>query len=258
MQVAELVGVQLDRQAVALRRFEHALDLLRRETDAFAKAVNRVGQPFGGECRQHLVGDAGDVGIGIAVRLRRQRMRAKEGAADADRAQLAEAARGAQRLAFGSQRKPVTGLDLDRRQPFGDQRIESRQRLAHEARLVGFAQLAHRGIDAAAGARDLLVAGAAQPQLELMRAVAGVDQMRVAIDQAGRDPAALTVDHLDHFSAVAQRRRQRGFGPGIGDATIAHGERAMLDDAQPRLLLRQRRQPYVAPQPIARRGLRAG
>ena len=51
-----------------------------------------------------------------------------------------------------------------------------------------------RGDDAAAGARDLLVARAGQPHLELVGAVAAIDQVGVAVDQARRDPAAVAVD----------------------------------------------------------------
>jgi hypothetical protein len=45
--VAELLGVQLDRQAERLRRFEHAPRLRRREADALAEGVDRVDQAFG-------------------------------------------------------------------------------------------------------------------------------------------------------------------------------------------------------------------
>ena len=53
--------------------------------------------------------------------------------------------------------------------------------------------------------RDLFVGRARQPHLEFARAVAGIDQMRVAIDQARRDPAALAIDRV-------RRRRTRRVG----------------------------------------------
>jgi hypothetical protein len=48
----------------------------------------------------------------------------------------------------------------------------------------------HGRDDAAAGARDLLIARAGQPLFEFAGAVAAIDQMGMAIDQARRDPAA--------------------------------------------------------------------
>ena len=47
--------------------------------------------------------------------------------------------------------------------------------------------------DAAAGARDLFVARAGEAQRELVRALAAVDEMRVAVDEAGRDECAAAV-----------------------------------------------------------------
>ena len=80
-EVGELVGMQLDRQAERLRRVEDARDLLGREGDALAEAVDGVGQPFGGDGRQHLVDDQVDIGVLVALGFRRQRMRAEEGGA---------------------------------------------------------------------------------------------------------------------------------------------------------------------------------
>ena len=50
--VAQLLGVQLDRQAERARGVEHAPRLRRREADALAERVDRVDQPFGVQRRQ--------------------------------------------------------------------------------------------------------------------------------------------------------------------------------------------------------------
>ena len=52
----------------------------------------------------------------------------------------------------------------------------------------------HGRDDAAACPRDLLIGRAVQPHLEFAGAVAGIDQVRVAIDQGRRDPAAVAID----------------------------------------------------------------
>ena len=75
-----------------------------------------------------------DVGVLVALGFRRQRMRAEEGGAYRNVAFVAEPARRAQRLRLVLEVEPVAGLDLDRRDALGDQRIQPRQRLARRAR----------------------------------------------------------------------------------------------------------------------------
>ena len=53
-----------------------------------------------------------------------------------------------------------------------------------------------------------------------MRAVAGVDQMRVAIDQPRRDPAARAIDHLCRIECGGIGAAAR-----IDDPTIPAGDR---------------------------------
>ena len=146
---------------------------------------------------------------------------------------VAQPARGAQRLRLVVEVEPVAGLDLDRRDAFGDQRIEARQRLPHQLVLARRAQRLDGRDDAAAGPRHLFVGGAGQPHLELVGAVAGMDEMGVAVDQAGRDPAAVAVDDL---GAGGSGRGKLGFRAGIDDPAAARGDRAVLDDAEAGLL----------------------
>ena len=73
----------------------------------------------------------------------------------------------------------------------------------------------HGRNDAAARPRDLFVARTRKPHLEFAGAVAGIDQMRVAIDQARRDPAALAIDALGgvEMRRVRPRRRHKTIVP---------------------------------------------
>ncbi len=61
-----------------------------------------------------------------------------------------------------------------------------------------------------------------------MRAVAGMDKMRVAVDQAGRDQAVLAVDFLERciFS------RQCIFRTDISDLAVFDGEHCIVDEPQ--------------------------
>ncbi len=92
--------------------------------------------------------------------------------------------------------------------------------------------------------RDLFIGGAGQPHLELIGAVAGMDEMGVAVDQAGRDPAAFAIDDL---GACRRGSGEFVFRTGIGDPAVARGERAALDDAEAGCSRGQRRKPGIAP-----------
>ena len=111
----------------------------------------------------------------------------------------------AQLFALVLERQSIAGLDLDGGDAFGQQCIEPRQRAGDELGLAGGARGAHRGKDAAAGARDGFVAHAVQPLFEFGGAIAGVDEVSVAVDQSGRDPAALAVDDFRAHRAPGRR-----------------------------------------------------
>ena len=196
VQIGELIGVKLHRQPERARRLEDARDFLGRERDAFAEAVDGVDQPFAGEGRQDRRHDRLDIAGLVAREFGRQGVGAEKGSSDRCWPFAADASGGEQRFALVRQIEAVAGFDLDRRDAFADQRVETRQALADEFVLARRAQGFDRGNDAAAGARDLFIARAAQPHLEFAGAVSRVDEVRVAIDQARRDPAAVTSDRF--------------------------------------------------------------
>ena len=98
--VGELVGVQLHGQPGAARGREHRADLDRREGDALAVAVDRIGQAFAGGLRNELADDQievrGPVAVGrngVGGEQRRgylDRVLAAERAGNAQHAQLRE------------------------------------------------------------------------------------------------------------------------------------------------------------------------
>ena len=230
-----------------MRGREHARGLLGRERDAFAERVDRIGELFARERRDHGA-DVVDEPV-LVVRLRRHRVRAEERRHHVDVALASEAARGAQLLGLVVAIEPVAGLDLDRGHAFGDQRVEPRQALRDELVLARGARRLHGRHDAAAGARDLLVGGAGEAQFELVRAVARIDEMRVAIDQAGRDPAAVERDALLRVPAGRQIRHRAD----EGDAAVLRGDRAALDYAETGTVRCKRRQAGVEPDRVEQR-----
>ncbi len=153
----------------------------------------------------------------------------------------------------------ITGLDLDGGCALADQRIEPRQRACNQLGLGRLACCGNRRDDAAAGARDLLIARALQAKLELMRAIAAEHEMGVAIDQAGRDPAAAAIDPLDGVRVHRKiRLRTR-----INDAAVARRDQPALDLAEIGAVAAHRGEPGVVPDPVealchARRPLEVG
>ena len=76
-----------------------------------------------------------------------------------------------------------------------------------------------------------------------MGAVAGVDEMGVAIDQAGRDPAAVERNLAGRIPAARQLRHR----PGEHDPSRLGDNRAVLDDTEPGPPGRERRNARIEP-----------
>ena len=109
---------------------------------------------------------------------------------------MTEAARCMQRLRLVLQIEPVARLHLDRGDTLCDQRVEPRQGFRHQRFYRGRPQRLHRGDDAAPCPRHFLIGRTGEPHLEFVGAVSRVDQMGVAVDQPGGDPAAAAIDDV--------------------------------------------------------------
>ena len=144
---------------------------------------------------------------------------------DPDLPLVAKAARGAKLADFGGGFQPVAGFDLDGRDAFRQQRIEARQGCSHQRFFVA-SRVAVTVDRMPPPPGDLLVAGAFQPHLELGGAVAGIDQMGVAVDQPRRDPAALAVD-----ASAASWPLSIGVRADKGDPPATTTDRAVPDGA---------------------------
>ena len=223
--VAHLLGVDLQRQPVRTGRLEYLRGLFAGEGDVLAEHVHRFGQAFGGDGRDHYFADLVDVVLRLASR--RHRVRAEEGGHDFDLAQLLQLFGHAQLLALVVQGQAVAGLDLDGGHAFAQHRVQPRQAGGEQGGIVGGAGGAHGGNDAAAGAGDVGIADALQALLELVGAVAGMNQVGVAVDQAGADPAPAAVDALRGVEG-----RRTGGRAGMHDAPCMRGDDAVADDAE--------------------------
>ena len=197
--------------------------------------------------------DLVDVALLVAVRFRRQRVGAEEAGDHADVALAREAPRGAQHPHLGLALEPIARLDLDGGDAFREQAIEARQARAHEIVLARCPRRLHRGDDAAARPRDVLIGGAGQAQLEFVRPIPGIDQMGVAIDQARRDPAAVERDAVARIPSGRQFRHR----PRECNAASRGRDRAALDEAQPGPVGRERGQTCVKPDGVEAHSLLA-
>src|SRR5262249_9647445 len=143
--------------------------------------------------RDHRLADEVDVLALSSGKLPGQRVRSEEAGSDVDRQLAAELARDAQHLAFGLELEPVARLHFNGGDAFGKEAREARACAGEERRLARLARRGHRGDDAAALPGDVAVGDALQPLLELAPALAGEDQMGVAVDESGRHPAATAI-----------------------------------------------------------------
>ena len=173
-------------------------------------------------------------------------MRAEKRGPDADRPVAAERTRGRQLSHLGFGVEPIAGFDLDRRHALADQRVEPRQRAGDEFGLAGRPRRSDRRDNAAARARDLFVACALQPQLELVRAVSAENQMGMTIHQSGRDPPPRAIDPLGRIGI----RWKIGTRAGKDDAAIARCDHAMLDHAELGQILPNGGEPGIVPDSI--------
>lgn len=212
--VRELVGMELDRQAMRSRR--------RKDAGNF-----RLGEPLAGHGGENHIANLVDKGG--AVPVAREGMGAEIGGDHRDGAPAAELPRRPQHPELGVAVETVAGLDLDRGHAFREEVVEPGQGQANQRLFTCGAGGADGGEDAAAGRGDLLVGGALKPLLELARAVAREDEMGMAVDQARSDQPAFAVDGL----ARNDSGRQIGH-PGLErDAAIDSADRGGLNQSEP-------------------------
>ena len=181
--------------------------------------------------------------------FRRQGMEGEQCRHDAYRLRGCERLRGFQHLYLVRRVEPVAGLDLDRGHPALHQGMKARPRCVGQGVEACLACRLHRREDAAAGAGDLLIAGAVQPLLEFSRAIASEDEMRVAIDQARRDPGAAQL--LEAACAIAG---QLDPAADADDSPLVDTDGGVLDDSERARHGRvHRRDMAIAQQPVPHR-----
>ncbi len=190
--VAELFRMQLDRQAEGAGGVEHPPGLRRGEGDALAERIHRVHQSFSLELGQPSA-DGIDVVVRAALELGRQGVRGKAGGAHSQWQFLTDLARGSKTAGFVLQAQAVAGLDFHRGHPSVHEGASPLARGGQKLCITGGAGRPHRRPNATTGAGDVFVARPVKPLLELVSALAAVNQMGMTIDQARRDQVAAQI-----------------------------------------------------------------
>ena len=226
--VAELLRMQLDWQAQGLSRLKNLPCLGRAEGDALAKGVDGIDEPF---CMQYgqYAQDFGKVIVGSAGKFGWHGMCAQKRRAHIDRLLLAELACHGQGLAFIGQAESVTGFDFNGGHAFGHQVLQPRQALFEQRVKTGCTCGPDGGDNATAFARNVFVTGALQASFKFLRAMAAVNQMRVAVDQPGGNKCPLRIMAL--LTSFKQRSRYIGRRAHPGDALSLNDQCARLNQA---------------------------
>ena len=168
-----------------------------------------------------------DVAPAVLEIFLRQRVQAQIGRPDRHRQIALERARHFQQAPFARKIQSVAGLHFDGGNPFGHQPLR-----AHRSRCTQLGGIRGAGgvdgrLDAATGARDVLIGNAAQPLLELIDTIAAVDQVRVAIDEPRRHPQAAAI--LDRNILCRGPASAFGGRADPGDALALHRERIAFE-----------------------------
>ena len=172
-------------------------------------------------------------------------MRGQVGGANGQGQFSAQAARHFKAASLVVQRQAVAGFDFQRGHAFGHQRDGPPARCSEQRVIGGSACGRHGGANAAAGPRNVFIAGTVQAHLELAGTLAAINQVGVAIHQAGRDQRATQVVFCRH--ALRQCRRQACHLADPFDLCATGQERSCVDQP-PRHVAGQRDQPRMAPQ----------
>ena len=158
-------------------------------------------------------------------------MRGEQGCTYRDRCCIAELPCNGEHLELGFDVQAVAGLDLDRRDAFGGERLNPGQ----GGRVELVRRSGPRGVDrredAAAGSRDVLVARAFQAPLELTGTIAGEYEVRVAVDECRCYPAAAERAYV--AGSIVREIRERADPPddAVARRSGFRDDGAVLDDA---------------------------
>ena len=140
-EIGQLLGMELDGEPKRFRGLEDLLRLFDRKGDAFAEAVDRIGEACFMDGWQGLLRNKPHIAGAVVAVFRREGMGAEKGRGHLDRQAATEFARHFQHLELGFDIEPVARLDLDRGDALGEEvfqpsRAEARSSASLAARVA--------------------------------------------------------------------------------------------------------------------------
>ncbi len=223
---AHLLGVDLEAQAQAAGALEDAASLGGAEGALLHEHVGEVGQAPAGHLGQHLLKDDLDVGLGVRAVLGGDHVGPQEGAAHIMAEVIGQAAADLQEAQFAFGGEAVAAFGLHAGDALGQQMLQAVPGQAGEVLHTGGAGGPDGGGDATTAAGDLLVADAAAAGLKVGEAIAGEDQMGVAVHQPGQHQGGLERLAGDLGGSAGF---QGGAGTDLQHAAVLHQQGCIQD-----------------------------
>ena len=180
--------------------------------------------------RKHFVDEQLDVRPAALIAgsvVERDLVRAHPRRDDPQRQMLGQASNHPKRLELVFEGESIAALDLESGGSVRGELADSRHGEIVELVLAALAEVAHRGVDAAAALRDFHVVEPLGPQLVLFEARPTEYRMGVRVDQTRSQHAAATIDDVGVGVSVLEIARS----PDHRDATFADSDADILQDS---------------------------
>ena len=172
--VGQLPDVHVRRQTQDLCGPQKLCRLGHRESDVLAKRIDRVHETRRVQSLEPRSARALDVSGAIRLVFVRQGVQPEVRGLDGERQTAAQLARSFQQAPFGLQLQSVARFDLEGGDALGHEAFRPHRRRGQQRVEPGGPCCVDSGLDAAAGARDVLVGNTAQPLLEFLDPIAAV------------------------------------------------------------------------------------
>src|SRR5487761_874630 len=194
----ELFGMQAQPQSAGSRRSKNFTRLCDGESAVVAINIAEFSEMFRGDPRNPLAADQIGISVGrlagAMAKFGRDNMCAQKCAHDVEGLLALEFAENQKNLALAFPSEAVSGFCFERCGAMRGELNEMRARAGFQIGGRRAAEFADAVDDAAAGASDFFVGGARDAVFVLGCTGAGVDEMRMRINEAGEDHAATQIE----------------------------------------------------------------
>lgn len=230
----ELFRMNPQSQPACARRGENLARLRDSEGAAVAEGIAKFGQIFGGDLWQPISANQFNVfvsALGAAsAKFRRDDVRAEKCAHDFERLLAFEFTQRGKYFALAGPVEAVAGLGFEGGGAVRGELRQMRECAGFQILRGRFAQLAYAVDDAAAGTSDFFISVAGDALFVFGSPRGGVDKVRVRVDEAGKNDAAVQVE----FARTA--RFGKAFDAAAwtdgGDVSIMDEKRPIQKDAR--------------------------